>query len=218
MKKRSGPFSRLSLVSRLSLGLALCLLSSCASKPPTAIAPVPIVLPAIADIPQFSLPLTVTQAYQAIPHQRTEFDSVFSDVPTAEKAYLELMFPLIDQAIAVRVSTLRAYTSGDRTEAGITQYQSLIDFVHTITPPSSMGAYHNDIVLALQAQKAFFQDWRTKSRGFSYKGNATGNHPQIQTASRHLRAAYNRLMSQFPQEDSINKSAFFDYHCALDFI
>ena len=160
----------------------------------------------------------VCSSYLAIPHQRTEFDAVFSEVPAPEKAYLKLMFPLIDQAIAVSVSTLRAYTSGPRTEDGIAQYQALIDFANAITPPSTLATYHKDIVLALQAQKAFFQDWRTKSRGFSYKGNATGNHPQIQTASRHLRAAYNRLMSQFPQEDSINKSAFFDYHCALDFI
>lgn len=201
----------------LLLSLTLCLVPSCAHQQ-LPVATVPVILPAIADIPQFSLPLTVTQAYQAIPHQRTEFDSVFSDVPAPEKAYLELMFPLIDQAIAVRVSTLEAYTSGQRTEGGITQYQSLIDFASTVTPPSSMTTYHNDIVLALQAQKAFFQDWRAKSRGFSFKGNATGNHPQIQTASQHLRAAYSHLMNTFPQEDSINKSAFFDYHCALDFI
>ncbi|MEM6597824.1 MAG: hypothetical protein AAF635_06580 [Cyanobacteria bacterium P01_C01_bin.69] len=205
------------LFGKLLLGLTLCLLPGCASEPPAATVPA-VVLPAIADIPQFSLPLSVTQAYQAIPHQRTEFDSAFSAVPAAEKAYLELMFPLIDQAIAVRVSTLKAYTSGDRTEDSLTQYQALIDFSNTVTPPSSMSAYHSDIVLALQAQKAFFQDWRAKSRGFTFRGNAAGNHPKVKTSSQHLRAAYDHLMNTFPQEDSINKSAFFDYHCALDFI
>ena len=211
MKRRSDA------IGKLLLCLTLCFLPGCGTQS-QPVATAPVVLPQIVDIPQFSLPLTVTQAYQAIPHQRTEFDSVFSEVPAPEKAYLELMFPLIDQAIAVRVSTLRAYTSGLRIEDGFAQYQALIDFANTITPPSTLATYHKDIVLALQAQKAFFQDWRAKSLGFTYKGNATGKHPQVKAASRHLRAAYNQLMTTFPQEDSINKSAFFDYHCALDFI
>ena len=206
---------QIGLLPRLFLSAVLLMLFGC--EPRTEVTE-QVVLPSVAEIPYFSLPLTVTQAYQAIPHQRTEFDSTFSSVPKSEKAYLELMFPVIDQAIAVRVSTLRAYNDGDRTEEGLTQYQTLIDFVETVTPPESLSGYHNDIKLSLEAQKAFYQDWRAQSRGFAHRGNAVGNHPKVQEASTHLISAYNSLMSQFPNEDSINKSAFFDYHCALDLI
>ena len=125
MKRRSDA------IGKLLLCLTLCLLPGCSTQS-QPVATAPVVLPQIVDIPQFSLPLTVTQAYQAIPHQRTEFDAVFSEVPAPEKAYLELMLPLIDQATAVRVSTLRAYTSGPRTDDGIAQYQALIDFANTL--------------------------------------------------------------------------------------
>jgi hypothetical protein len=33
-----------------------------------------------------------------------------------------------------------------------------------------------------------------------------------------LRAAYNELMARYPGEAQANKDAFFDYHCALDFL
>lgn len=201
----------------LSMVLLLTVAGCQGQRPETSVA-ASVVLPAKTEIPQFSLPLSVTQAYQAIPHQRTAFDTTFSKVPAEEKAYLELMFLVVDQAIAVRVSTLRAYNEGDRTEEGLTQYQALIDFVETVTPPESLSGYHNDIKLSLMAQKDFFQDWRSQSRGFAHRGNAVGNHPKVQVASTHLRSAYGTLMNQFPDEDSINKSAFFDYHCALDFI
>lgn len=199
-------------------GLVLCVMAAGCQSQPTNDLTQAVVLPAKSDIPQFALPLSVTQAYQAIPHQRTEFNATFSKVPAVEKAYLELMFLVVDEAIAVRVSTLRAYSEGDRTEEGLTQYQALIDFVETVTPPERLSGYHNDIKLSLMAQKDFFQDWRAQSRGFAHRGNAVGNHPKVQEASTHLRSAYGTLVSQFSDEDSINKSAFFDYHCALDFI
>lgn len=207
---------QLGLLQRLFLSSALLTLCSCSLV--SVEVDETVVLPSISEVPVFSLPLTVTQAYQAIPHQRTEFNGTFSRVPASEKAYLELMFSVVDQAIAVRVSTLRAYNDGDRTEDGLAQYQTLIDFVDTVTPPDSLNGYHNDIKLSLAAQQAFFQDWRAQSRGFAHRGNAVGNHPQVKTASTHLHSAYGTLMAQFPDEDSINKSAFFDYHCALDFI
>lgn len=174
--------------------------------------------PSAAEIPVASLPYTVAQAYQAIPHQRTEFDPDFSPIPTHDKAYLSLMFPLIDQAIALRVTMLNEFTDGNRTAERLQQYQSLIDFTATITPPAHLQHYHTSIHSAMQAQHRYFQEWKSQSTGFRFKGRAVGNHPEVQAASSDLIAAYNHLMQTYPQEDSINKAAFFDYHCALDFI
>ena len=176
------------------------------------------VLPAAETIPQFSLPLSVKQAYQAIPHQRTEFKKDFSRVPETDKAYLALMFPLIDQAVAVRVVTLQEFSSGQRGPQGIEQYAALIKFVAAIEPPPTLNTYHQEVELALQAQQAFFKDWRAKGSVFPHNSHATGSHAQVQKASGHLRSAYSQLMQAFPNEDSVNKTAFFDYHCALDFI
>ena len=170
-------------------GLLIALLmgaSSCTSKPVVQAAP-PIVLPAVSEIPQFSLPLSVTQAYQAIPHQRTEFDVVFSEVPSTEKAYLEVMFPLIDRAIALRVSTLQEFRQGTRSAERIEQYHSLISFVKTITPPANMSTYHEHIVQALQAQQQFYKAWRAGGSSFAQGGNI-GTHPHVKNASSHVAA------------------------------
>jgi hypothetical protein len=44
---------------------------------------------------------------------------------------------------------------------------------------------------------------------------ANGN---VQAASAAARAAYGELMSKYPGESQSNKDAFFDFHCALDFL
>ncbi|MEO1623287.1 MAG: hypothetical protein AAFU53_19940 [Cyanobacteria bacterium J06632_3] len=209
MKKRLG----LVITTLLSLGLCF----SCAQQPPTAITPV-VVLPALTDIPQFSLPLTVPQAYRSIPHKRTEFAPLYSDIPEQEKAYLALMFSLIDQAIALRVSTLQEFQGRNYNPNRIDEYQVLIDFTNTIQPPANLSTYHEQIRLALQAQQSFYTDWRTKGSSFSAGHNGIRNHPQVKAASSQLIAAHSTLVQTYPQEDSLNKDAFFDYHCALDFI
>ncbi|MEL6814029.1 MAG: hypothetical protein AAFP03_04350 [Cyanobacteria bacterium J06598_3] len=197
--------------------ISLWLLTGC-SKPQSEVADYSFVLPSVEAIPQFELALSVRQAYQAIPHQRTEYDATFSRVPAPEKEYLALMFPLIDQAIAVRVVTLQNFNNGQRTAQGIDHYAELITFVEAIEPPPTLQTYHQDLARSLQAQQAFFKDWRAKGSAFGHSGRATGSHRQVQKASGHLISAYNQLMQRFPNEDSVNKSAFFDYHCALDFI
>ncbi|MFK8186073.1 MAG: hypothetical protein AB8B99_22075 [Phormidesmis sp.] len=175
-------------------------------------------LPPTSAVPTFELPLTIPQAYRAIPHKRTEFDPTYSKVPEPERAYLTLMFRLVDEAVAVRVSALRAFSSGDRNSAAIEQYETLINFVETIEPPPTLSQYHSDLRSALQVQQAFFKDWRTQGSGFAHKGNGYRNHPQVKAASGHLISAHQQLVQAFPHEDSVNKDAFFDHHCALDFI
>jgi hypothetical protein len=45
-----------------------------------------------------------------------------------------------------------------------------------------------------------------------------GGHAGARHASDALRAAYNELMARYPNEGPTNRDAFFDYHCALDFL
>lgn len=96
--------------------------------------------------------------------------------------------------------------------------QSLIAFVAALWPPLTLQMHHQDMQRSLQAQQAFFKDWQTKGSAFSHNDRSSSRHPQVQKASGHLHSAYNQLMQTFPNEDNVNKAAFFDYHCALDFI
>lgn len=211
-------------ISSLRFSMSLLLLSvmwtmpGCSQPAKTPVADYTFVLPPAEAVPTFELPLTVPQAYRAIPHKRTEFNPAYSRVSEPERAYLTLMFQLVDEAVAVRVSGLRAFNGGDRNAETIDQYETLTSFISTIEPPPSLSQYHSDLHSALQAQQAFFKTWRTYGSGFTGQGNGYRNHPQVKTASAHLISAYQQLMQAFPDEDSVNKDAFFDHHCALDFI
>jgi hypothetical protein len=56
--------------------------------------------------PTVDVGLNVEQAYAAIPHRRTVWSEADSTATPEEIAYLRVMFPLVDQAIALRVAAL----------------------------------------------------------------------------------------------------------------
>jgi hypothetical protein len=63
---------------------------------------------------------------------------------------------------------------------------------------------------------AFLEDWRRQGPAFPEQTLAV--HPRVQSASGALRAAYQTLIARYPEQGASNKDAFFDYHCALDFL
>ena len=42
--------------------------------------------------------------------------------------------------------------------------------------------------------------------------------PDVQKVHRDLLQAYNVLLAKFPKEPQVNRDAFYDYLCALDFL
>src|ERR1700687_2902789 len=64
-----------------------------------------------SDPPTVDVGLGVEQAYAAIPHRRTIWVENESTVPPEEKAYLKVMFQVLDQGVAVRVAGLQDYSS-----------------------------------------------------------------------------------------------------------
>src|SRR5262245_56694050 len=64
----------------------------------------PGVKPSVATAPTVDVDLSVEAAYAAIPHKRTVMDFDVSNMPDADKRFLEVAFHVIDQAIRVRVS------------------------------------------------------------------------------------------------------------------
>jgi hypothetical protein len=174
--------------------------------------------PQYGDPPTVATGLSVEQAYAAIPHRRTVWVEGESAVPAAEKAYLKVVFQVLDQATMVRVAGLQNYSSQhfDYSDPE-SDYERLITFVRNMPAPKKLETYHKDILEGLAGQQQFFKDWRSQGEHFAF-AQQIGNHPGVQKASGALRSAYNELMARYPNEAQTNKDAFFDYHCALDFL
>ena len=175
-------------------------------------------LPATA--PTLNLDLSVDAAYAAIPHRRTAMSFAVSNMPDKDKRFLEVAFHVIDQAIRLRVT---AYQKFSRGEVGDSQSLSdmgrLVDYLQNTEAPASLSSYQARLLQALSDQRAFFEEWQTQGQQFQYgRPQTIGTHPKVQSASTALREAYGILMETYPGEGNHNKDAFFDYHCALDFL
>jgi hypothetical protein len=154
----------------------------------------------------------------AIPHRRTVWSADESTVPAPERNYLKAMFTLEDEAVAARVGGLQKYSQNQFDDSDVdSEFDQLISFARTVVPPKSLNAYHNHVLEALIAQQQFFREWKSAGAQFAY-AQRIAEHPEARKASGELKAAYQELMDKYPQEGQTNKDAFYDYHCALDFM
>jgi hypothetical protein len=170
------------------------------------------------DPPAIDAGIGVEQAYAAIPHRRTAWSADTSSVPSADKAYLRDIFQVLDEGVAIRVASQQNYAAGHVEYADpVGQYGELLSYVRSMNVPPDLVTYHQHIIEALEGQQQYFADWRAQGDAFPYV-QRIAEHPGVQKSSAHLRAAYNELMAKFPNEAASNKDAFFDYHCALDFM
>ncbi len=161
---------------------------------------------------------SVEQAYAAIPHRRTIWAESETTVPVEERAYLKTVFLVLDQAVRVRVAGQQDFTNRQFNSANISaEFDRLITFTRAMPVPKSLASYHGDILNALTSERQFFDEWKSQGGGFQF-GQHPENHAGVRAASASLRAGYGKLMSKYPNESPANKDAFFDYHCALDFL
>ena len=174
--------------------------------------------PEYGQPPTVDVGLSVEQAYAAIPHRRTIWEDSDTTVPPADKEYLKVMFQVLDQGVAVRVAGLQNYSNQQYDGANIDgEFDRLISFVHTMPVPRNLATYHNEVLMGLTGQRAFFAEWKTQRDQFAFS-RQIADHPGVKSASNALRSAYGELMAKYPNESPRNKDAFFDYHCALDFL
>lgn len=171
-----------------------------------------------SESPVLNVGLSVDHAYAAIPHRRTVWDDRATTVPGGEKAYLKVIFEVMDEGVAVRVTGQQHFSVGQFDSSDpAAQYGQLIDFVRAMPIPKALADYHQKILTALSGQQQFFADWRAQRGQFGFAQQVAGL-PGVQRASAALRTAYDELMAKYPNESSTNKDAFFDYHRALDFL
>jgi len=171
-----------------------------------------------SDPPTVNVGLGIEQAYLAIPHRRTIWREDESTVPPSERAYLIATFQMLDQAVAVRVAGQQNFTNQRFDSPDIDgEYGRLITYARAMPVPVALASYHAKIIGALADERQFFADWKAERDRFQF-GQQPGNHPGVRGASSALRAAYGDLVGKYPNESQSNKDAFFDYHCALDFL
>ena len=171
-----------------------------------------------SDPPTVDVGLTVDQAYFAIPHRRTIWRESDSTVPSTERAYLRATFEMLDQAVAVRVAGQQNFTGQRFDSPDIDgEYGRLIAYAQAMPVPVGLASYHRKILDALAGERQYFADWKPARDGFQF-ARQPANHPGVRQASSNLRAAYGELMAKYPEESQSNRDAFFDYHCALDFL
>jgi hypothetical protein len=177
-------------------------------------------LPAVDTAPTFNLELSIDQAYAAIPHRRTPMAFSGSDITGLEKDYLKLAFHLIDQAVVLRVVTYRQLQKeASESSQTLSKLDQVITFLESLEPPTRLQQYHKRLLEALSDQRAFFREWQSQGPQFVYRSpQLLATHSKVQHASGALKEAYDILMRSYPDENQENQMAFFDYHCALDFI
>ena len=169
-------------------------------------------------IPSIENELSVEEAYRAIPHRRTVARLGELDLTPVEREYLSVVFRVIDSGVVLRVSTLQEFSKDDGSGASYFVDQArLLSFLNELTPPDGLEGYHQLLIEAFEAQRVFFVEW--KREGTDYVDLASlGTNDQVVAASRALQSAYASLMSRYPGASPQNKTSFFDYHCALDFL
>jgi hypothetical protein len=177
-------------------------------------------LPDLSDVPALDCGLSVSRAYALIPHRRTEFDTALTSMPRRDKAYLNLVFHVIDQSIVLRVAALRDFSKGQADGARlIAAMRRETDFLRGIEPPARLKSYHESLIRAISDQTTFFEEWCEMGPRFRHANPQTfSNHPKVQSASQALRRAHGLLLEAYPSEAERTKDAFFDYHCARDFV
>jgi hypothetical protein len=169
--------------------------------------------------------MTIDEAYQSIPHQRTPYNSQVSALSLAEREFLSRFFTLSDQALVERVETLGAFRAGDRQRftAYETNVSRILVELRALQEPASARGFVTMLSEAIQQQQLFFQKWDTalaEQRPFAFPtGTAvSGVDPNVGQASAELRRLYADLMERYATEHAQNREAFYQHLCALDFL
>lgn len=170
----------------------------------------------IRSLPTIPTSMSVARAYDEIPHRRTTFQPSYLDTTPEEQDYLQSVFTSIDQGIVLRVSTLHSFQSHRFDPKFLDAYDQLVAYVGQLTPPAKLKRYHRCIEKSLEAQATFYRDWLQNKSNLT--GETINRSRRVKSASAQLRRAYGILIQLYPQANESTRRAFFDYHCALDFI
>ena len=169
--------------------------------------------------------ISVEEAYRAIPHRYTPFESKLVRMSAAEAAVMQEFFRLLNLAIVERVQAQTWFQSNGKRGVAFPNYQrntdGLIAQLEALTVPDSLKTVRREVIDALKDQREYFEEWQRavgKGESFRYPPGSSPHHPRVLSSSQKLQQAYGRLLQIYPRETERTKQAFFDHLCALDFI
>jgi hypothetical protein len=162
--------------------------------------------------------MTVEEAYAGIPHKRTVFDGNASKLSAAHIDNLKRLFTSSDQGVMLRVEGLRALRGADAVELRKTigNYTALANALNSLNVSAEIKPAQVLIAQAIADHQHFFE-MKLRDNNTLAKRDAAFT-LDINQASQKLHRAYDVLMRAFPNEPAGNKTAFYDYLCALDFL
>jgi hypothetical protein len=162
--------------------------------------------------------MTTEEAYAAIPHRRTTFDPGTSTLPRAQAESLQRLFALSDEGVILRVEGMQAQRSGNAAELArvLKAYDALIGQLRVGQFAAEVLPVRDLVVEALRGQKRFIA--AKPAGGMKFERKELAMTPDVKQASGQLQQAYGLLLKTFPGEAARNKTSFFDYLCALDYL
>lgn len=164
--------------------------------------------------------MTVEQAYRAIPHTRTQFDPMRSNLDRETKIYLMQLFELTDIAVVMRVEMESAlmYDKSIDIQKYMRVYERVLLELENLKTPSRLKKVPVYITDALRDQIVFLQEWYAADGAIKDSYRKYQQNELVRAANRSLVMAYKELLSRLPHESRYNKQSFFNHLCALDFI
>jgi hypothetical protein len=163
--------------------------------------------------------MTVDQAYSALKHRRTVFDERATKASKAQAESLKRLFSLAEVGTVLKVRAYQAHARGDRAgyAAVLADYDSLIDVSKRQPSSAEIGPAQDLVVGAIVRQRAVLAASAAKPVAVLSR-NELARDPQVQKVHGDLISAYHMLLRAFPEEPTVNRDAFYDYLCALDFL
>jgi len=163
--------------------------------------------------------MSVDEAYAALKHRRTVFDARATKTSKAQVESLQRLFAMAERGTVLKVRAYHAHYSGDRAGYGavLAEYGALIDAIRAQPAAAEIKPAQDLVVGAIVQQRGVFAASAAKPSTVLARNELTRN-PDVQKLHRDLLKAYDILMSKFPDEPAVNRDAFYDYLCALDFL
>lgn len=168
--------------------------------------------------------MTISQAYRALSHQRTQFNVSHAKMSAPETKYLEHLFFVTDLAFRERMVMLRAFHAGKDhryIEIYNKEIGNLLGSFEFIDPPNrALEQVEKLVIESINEQRGFFNIWH-KARGTPQYKNWQKNiasHKYVQSSHQKLIQAYGVLKQNYPKEMPHNQQSFYDHLCALDFL
>jgi hypothetical protein len=180
-----------------------------------------ILVPLLAGLAVAATPasaMSPEEAYAAIPHQRTTFDTRASAASASQAESLQRLFTLSDQGVILKVEGMRAQRARNVAEVKrvLAAYDGLVDNLQRQPFAAEVVPARDLIVKALRDHRRYMAS--RPEGGMTFVRNELTSAPAVTQASASLQRAYGLLMKAFPGEPARNKAAFYDYLCALDYL